>query len=318
MNKTNDYKIICIDGGGTKTRGVLFVNGNVAAERTFEYSTRIGAIGFGEACDRTLHVITELCHNAQVTTTDIDIVVAGLAGVWLTQEKARALNLIKTLARQSFLSINDLVVTSDAELALEGAFDEGDGIITIVGTGSIGLAKKANSDEIFRCGGWGIELDDEGSGAWLGREGITAVVKALDGRGNKTSLTQKLISFIPQFDLSEPRTLVSAYNDKHFEYQKITPLVMECAAEKDKVCSEIVKSAAKHLAAIPNALLSQFAKNSTARVALMGGIITNKTLLAKMLIEEIKKNPRLQLVEPEGDAIRGALKIALRTLENID
>ncbi len=77
------------------------------------------------------------------------------------------------------MHLNDLIVLSDAEIALEGALGEDDGIIIIIGTGSIGIARQGKN-KLFRCGGWGIELDDEGSGAWIGREGITAVVRDLE------------------------------------------------------------------------------------------------------------------------------------------
>ena len=192
MTSKEDYKIICIDGGGTKTRGVLFSGNDMVAELKFG-TTRIGAITFGNACERILNMITELCKKADINTiTEIDVIVVGLAGVWLEIEKKRAMHLIKTLASTSNNKINDLIVTSDAEIAMEGALNGSNGIITIVGTGSIGLAKYSDNQPIVRCGGWGIELDDEGSGAWVGREGITAVVRSLDGRGKKTSLTNIL------------------------------------------------------------------------------------------------------------------------------
>jgi len=310
-----DYKIICIDGGGTKTQGVLFSGDDRIAELKFG-TTRIGAIGFGEACERILNMIIELCRTANISKiTEIDVIVVGLAGVWLENEKKRAMHLIKTLASTSNNKINDLVITSDAEIAMEGALNGNNGIITIVGTGSIGLAKYSNNQPIVRCGGWGIELDDEGSGAWVGREGITAVVRSLDGRSIKTSLTNKLKNEIPRFDINEPRTIVSSYNDKLFEYQNITPLVMECAAENDEVCKDIIQRAAKHLAELPFSLIKNF-KTKKVNVALMGGIIDNDTLLGNMLKKELKINSQINLVQPIGDAIIGAKNIGISVIEN--
>ena len=315
MNNKEDYKIICIDGGGTKTKGVLFSGEENIAEIKFG-TTRIGAIGFGEACERTLNMIIELCKTANIDKiTEIDVIVVGLAGAWLENEKKRAMHLIKTLASTSNNKINDLVVTSDAEIAMEGAFNGSNGIITIVGTGSIGLAKYSNTQPLVRCGGWGIELDDEGSGAWVGREGITAMVRALDGRGDKTDLTEKLKNEIPRFDVKEPRTIVSAYNDKLFEYQNITPLVMECAANGDEVCKDIIQRASKHLAELPISL-SKYFKTKKVDVALMGGIIDNNTLLGNMLKEELKNNPKINLVQPIGDAIIGAKNIGISVIES--
>ena len=315
MTLKEDYKIICIDGGGTKTRGVMFSGDENIVELTFG-TTRIGAIGFGEACERTLNMIVELCKSSNVEKiTEIDVIVVGLAGAWLENEKKRAMHLIKTLASTSNNKINDLIVTSDAEIAMEGAFDGNFGVVTIVGTGSIGLAKYSDTGPLARCGGWGIELDDEGSGAWVGREGITAVVRSLDGRGKKTILTEKLKTEIPRFDINEPRTIVSSYNDKLFEYQNITPLVMECALEGDKVCKDIITRASKHLAELPFSLIKNF-KTNKVDVALMGGIIDNDTLLCNMLKDELNKNERINLVAPIGDAIIGAKNIGLNVIKN--
>jgi N-acetylglucosamine kinase-like BadF-type ATPase len=316
MISNDDYKIICIDGGGTKTNGVLFSNDKVVAQIR-SGTTRIGAVGFGEACERTFNVIVELCRQAELTTSEIDMIVVGLAGCWLESEKKRALYLIKTLASTDGQAINDLYVTSDAEIALQGAFKGKNGIITIVGTGSIGLARYKAKKPLARCGGWGIELDDEGSGAWVGREGITAVVRSLDGRGKDTMLTQKLIELIPRFDINEPRTIVSAYNDRVFEYQFVTPLVMECAQDGDAICLDIMQRASKHLSELPLSLLKYFDGKKAVDVALMGGIIDNNTLLAQMLKEELGQNEHINLVEPAGDAIQGAKTLAFQIIDEL-
>lgn len=312
MINNNEYTIIGIDGGGTKTRGVLFSNGEIKAE-IVSGTTRIGAVGVGESCERTLTVITELCSKTGIETSEVDAIVIGLAGVWLDEEKKRSQNLIKTLARSQRTVINDILVTSDAEIALEGAFGDNDGIMTIVGTGSIALGKFKGKH--FRCGGWGIELDDEGSGAWIGREGLTAVVRALDGRGKPTMLAHEIESLYPTINLEEPRTIVKAYAERAFEYQNLTPHVMKCAEAGDEVCMKIITDSAVHLAELPKAIAKNF-KDLPVNVALMGGIIDADTLLKKLLEKEIAKNKSLKLIKPKGSALDGAIAIGFRMVAN--
>ncbi len=311
--KKSENTIIGIDGGGTHTRGSLFREGKIIA-KVKSGTTRIGAVGVGESCERTLNVITELCKQAEIEIAEIDAIIVGLAGVWLEEEKKRSQQLLRTLARGQYLTINDLIVTSDAEIALEGAFDGGNGIITIVGTGSIALAKNGRKP-LGRCGGWGIELDDEGSGAWIGREGLTAVVRAIDGRGKHTSLTEKVGEQISSIDLEQPRTIVKAYNEGAFQYQMLTPTVMQCAEEGDEVCLDIIKRSAMHLAELPNAVLPNYEPDEVVPVSLMGGIIEADTLLAKLLIKEIEKNKQIKLVSPKGDAIHGAITMGHKLIE---
>ncbi len=315
MKVKNDYTLIGIDGGGTHTRGILQRENKVVAEAK-SGSSRIGSVGVGESCERTLNVILELCNKAEIDISELDAVVVGLAGVWLEEEKKRSQQLLKTLGRAAGVKFNDLIVTSDAELALEGAFAGEHGIITIVGTGSIGLGRVGKSG-LVRCGGWGIELDDEGSGAWIGREGLTAVVRALDGRGKATKMTQRIPEFSSIIDLKNPRTIVKAYNDGSFEYHNLTPAVMECAVEGDDVCLNIIKRSAKHLLELPVALLPSY-KGKRVKVALMGGIIDAGTLLAGLLKDEINAHPDLELVEPKGTALEGAINIGVRLIEEME
>jgi len=310
--KENDFTIIGIDGGGTHTRGALFQGKEIKAVSRAG-TTRIGAVGVGEACERTLNVIMDLCAQSKTEAHQIDAVVIGLAGVWLEEEKLRAATLLKTLGRGQNYEFNDIIVTSDAELALEGAFAGGDGVITIVGTGSIALGKIGG--ELVRCGGWGVELDDEGSGAWIGREGLTAVVRSLDGRGKKTSLAKEVEKLYPSITLKQPRTIVKAYNEGAFKYHMFTPHVMKCAEDGDEVAKEIIDRSSGHLVELPQALKRHFGKKKTP-VALMGGIIDNETLLAKLLIDEIKKDKDLKLVEAKGTALNGAYSIGVKLIED--
>jgi N-acetylglucosamine kinase-like BadF-type ATPase len=269
----------------------------------------------GESCERLLNVIADLCEQANIDSAELDAVVIGLAGVWLEEEKKRSTHLLKTLARGQKITLNDLLVTSDAELALEGAFEGGQGIMMIVGTGSIALAKSGS--RITRCGGWGIELDDEGSGAWIGREGLTAVVRAVDGRGKATKLTNILREFNPMINLDQPRTIVKAYAERSFEYHMLTPSVMKCAEEGDEVCEDIIKRASFHLVEHVNVMQGQF-KTKTVPVALMGGIMEADTLLARLLRKELSKNHRIEIVKPKGSALDGALNIGIKLIEEME
>jgi N-acetylglucosamine kinase-like BadF-type ATPase len=308
MEFNSKHTLIGIDGGGTHTRGILYRDGRIAASSRAG-TTRIGAVGVGESCERTLNVILDLCEQADADFTEIDGVVIGLAGVWLEEEKKRSAALLRTLGRGHDFKFDNMMVTSDAELALEGAFQGDSGIITIVGTGSIGLGNPKNKTELVRCGGWGIELDDEGSGAWIGREGLTGVVRGLDGRGKPTKLANVIDDMIPSIDINKPRTIVKAYAEGSFKYPMLTPSVMKCAEEGDEVCLNIIKRSATHLSELPSTLAKEF-DTDTVDVALMGGIIDNETMLAGLLKTEIQKNKKLNLVDPKGNALQGALVMA--------
>lgn len=315
MSAKSDYTIIGIDGGGTRTRGVIYRNKEIIATSNAG-TTRIGAVGVGESCERLLNVISDLCDKAELDSEEIDVVVIGQAGVWLEEEKKRSTQLLKTLARSQKLALNDLIVTSDAELAVEGAFEGKNGIVLIVGTGSIAIGR-LGKNKYIRSGGWGIELDDEGSGAWIGKEGLTAAVRGIDGRDIHTSFTDALAELFPTIDLKNPRTIVKAYSERNFEYQMLTPTVMKCAEDGDAKCLDIIERSSFHLTELLEALLKQYPSHPVP-VALMGGIIEADTLLAKMLIERVKNNPKIKYTKPKGNAIEGAIRIGEALLEIVE
>ena len=80
-----------------------------------------------------------------------------------------------------------MLIVNDALVALTAGAGDGPGIVVICGTGSICYGRN-DAAEAARSGGWGYILGDEGSGYWIGRGALAAVVRHADGRGPATSL----------------------------------------------------------------------------------------------------------------------------------
>jgi N-acetylglucosamine kinase-like BadF-type ATPase len=300
----NNYTVIGIDGGGSKTRGRL-VYGEQQVQRVIG-STRVGVVGFTEACERVVQLLVDLTNDAGIDKSEIDAVVVCVAGIWLEEERQRFAHLLRIIARDSGFNLQDLIATSDAEIALRGAFGSEAGIMLIAGTGTITLGKNKQG-ELIRSGGWGIEIDDEGSGAWIGKKGLSACVKAIDGRGIQTSLLHKLADRYPQISLKFPRTIVSAFMDKVFEYHHLTQMVLEEAENGDSVCLEIVQEAAERL----HENIMAVAKNIPGiplPVSFLGGLLENNTLIARELLNKIKEKDSFNVVNPKGTALDGAIE----------
>ena len=263
-------------------------------------------VGFTEACERVVQLLVDLTNDAGIDKSEIDAVVVGVAGIWLEEERQRFAHLLRIIARDSGFNLQDLIATSDAEIALRGAFGSEAGIMLIAGTGTITLGKNKQG-ELIRSGGWGIEIDDEGSGAWIGKKGLSACVKAIDGRGVQTSLLHKLADRYPQISLKFPRTIVSAFMDKVFEYHHLTQMVLEEAENGDSVCLEIVQEAAERL----HENIMAVAKNIPGiplPVSFLGGLLENNTLIARELLNKIKEKDSFNVVDPKGTALDGAIE----------
>ena len=75
-----------------------------------------------------------------------------------------------------------VVLVSDALVALVAGVGEAAGVVVLSGTGSIAYGRNARHRPPAP-GGWGYVLGDEGSGYWISRQALRAVVRAADGRG---------------------------------------------------------------------------------------------------------------------------------------
>ncbi len=223
---------------------------------------------------------------------------------------------LKKFASKKKLRLRRVIVESDARIALEGAFKGGEGIILIAGTGSIAFGKDAKG-KVCRVGGWGRILGDEGSGYFIGKSGLTAVTHHLDGRGESTKLT-KMVS--KKFGLTDQTAIINAVYKNGFDVASVAPLVLEAASKNDHVCLLIIEQAAVLLAdhvkiAAKKILASSKSKvRSKVKVAFIGGLIANDTLLSNLLSRCIISNiPSVEIIRPMASPAYGAVVMAMQT-----
>ena len=95
--------------------------------------------------------------------------------------------MIRDIMRRLGFRSNTLIV-NDALIALVAGAGASPGVVVISGTGSIAYGV-SHHGVAARAGGWGPTLGDEGSGYWIGRRALAAVMRDADGRGPRTDLT---------------------------------------------------------------------------------------------------------------------------------
>jgi len=121
------------------------------------------------------------------------------------------------------------------------------GGIALAGTGSGAIY--CNKGEIIHLGGYGIPVGDEGSGASIGIQGISAVVKDINGWGEKTLLTEKLYKYL---NLSTIRSSFigelyrKGVNQRNL-FAGFCRYVAECEREGDKTARDIMYSAGRDM-----------------------------------------------------------------------
>ncbi|MCX6138463.1 MAG: hypothetical protein NTV54_13325 [Ignavibacteriales bacterium] len=230
--KPKNRFVIGMDGGGTKTAAVLIdKDGSTLAEHVAGPSN-FQIIGVEKAAKVIVELVRECCSSAQCSPGDINAVTIGLTGAGRPADQERIGKTVLAAAKTARVKIARLSVESDARIALEGAFKGGAGIILIAGTGSIAFGKDAKG-RVHRVGGWGRILGDEGSGFFIGRSGLTAITRHLDGRSPATLLSKMVAK---EFGLKTQSDLIAAVYRNNFDVASIAPLVFKVAAKSDEAC----------------------------------------------------------------------------------
>ena len=301
--------VVGVDGGGTKTRVVV---ADESAKFLADIEGPASAVRPGGA-DRSAEVIAETVKRALeaagVATTLPRVLCVGVAGVGREPEREA---LWQALAGRELAE--EVVVRPDATVALDDAFGDGAGVLLIAGTGSVAFGRSP-AGVIARCGGWGPNIGDEGSGAWIGRRALSVVTAASDGREPETALTGAILTAAQVNEVNELIAWAAAATPAMLA--TLAPAVISEAEAGDLRSNAILSMAVEELVLHVRALARQLFMDERAAVpvALTGGLLRRGTTLRKRLEQRMKSAvPGAQLQGGDVDAARGAVRGALRFL----
>lgn len=226
----------------------------------------------------------------------LDLVGVGAAGAWAAPGAAQ--QLADALAAATDARV---AVASDVVAAHAGALEGGEGVLLIAGTGAAALGIDADGARLVD--GWGPELGDFGSGSWLGREALRAVLRASVGLSPDTVLVPAIETRIGTASdiigwLADPEPLAR-------RLATFAPLVLDSASAGDDVAGGIVEEAVRLLTASAVA-----ASSRTLAVTLHGGL-TQHPWFHAALVASLQAAGR-QAVPAAGNALDGALLLARR------
>ena len=187
----------------------------------------------------------------------------------------------------ALLRTERLIVTTDAEIALGGATETGQGILVIAGTGSIAVGRN-RQDRTARAGGWGFVFGDEGSAFDIVRQALRAVLRMEEGWGPVTGLRDALYAAAESRDSNE---LLHRFYTPAWPRDRIAtlaPVVDRVAETADPVALEILSGAAVQLATLAASVRAQLWKPADAvTVAYSGGVFRSERVVERfrLLVE---------------------------------
>jgi N-acetylmuramic acid 6-phosphate etherase len=301
-----------IDGGGSHTVALLAAGTSdkwTILGRGTAGPSNLQAVGRERALAALDEAVSAAFHAAGITRGSVACACLGLAGA----DRADDQSVIREWAERVRLA-NRVDVTTDAVILLAAGTPQGWGLALIAGTGSIAFGRSANGRRA-RAGGWGYLLGDEGSAYGLVMAGLQAVVRAADGRGPATRLTE---SFLKQLGLNQPQELIAAIyrsGRDRAALAALAPLVLE-EAEKDEIAGAIVEQQARELARAGQAVLHQLRWEGPVPLALAGGLLLGSEMYRQRALQAlttfgVEPGPIALVEEPA----QGAVWLAVTALQ---
>ena len=296
--------VLGIDAGGTKTVCLLADDKGVVLAEARGGGANLQAHGELEV-EKVLHHVMDTALGSR--DIRLSAICLGIAGVDRPQDAEAVRGIMRRIGAKT-----RTLVVNDALVALVAGAGENPGVVLIAGTGSIAYGRDA-SGHAARAGGWGYLLGDEGSGFWIGRRALSAIVRAADGRGPTTQLTDLVMN---RLKLVRPSDLIreTYYRDlRRTAIAGLAPLVQQARDNGDAVAAEILKQAAAELTAAAASVVNKLEmRGEVFPTILAGGIFKAVPWLADEVIRLMSEiAPRSQAsvltVEPALGAVRLAL-----------
>ena len=278
--------VLGVDGGGSGCRAALCDRtGRVLGHGTGGPANATS--DFEEACASVGTAIGVALAAAGLAPDRIAGGFLGLAGMRYPRQ-AEAM-----IAR---LDLKNCTVTEDRPTMIAGALGGPDGAVVALGTGSfVGVVRGGVTRAV---GGWGLQLSDQASAAWIGRAGLAATLEAVDGMQATGALARAMLDRWG----GDPASIVDfAATARPADYGVLAPVVTGSAGD-DPAAAAILRAAAAWI----DRALSALGHDDSLPVVMTGG--TGAT------VQPWLARDGRQFMTPAGSALDGALWLARRAV----
>ena len=292
-----------IDGGGTKTRCAL---GDEKSELATSMVGGSNMVRLGEAQAReAIHAaVRQACVAANISPHQLRRICIGAAGAARPEIAAKIRAILAEITSASVEVVGDMVI------ALEAAFGAGPGVIAIAGTGSIVWGRDA-AGRTARAGGWGFAISDEGSGHWIGRRAVSAVLHARDD-DEKTVLTGLILR---EWQLATVEELVQTANAlPPPDFPRLFPLVLRASEQEDVIAQALLTEAGARLSNLAAAVIRRLSPQPPyVPVAMTGSVFRQSNDIRKVFYNTLQGAfPGLEIRPNPAVPVDGALARARR------
>lgn len=233
--------LISIDGGGTNT-GVCIYDRirNTRSSRVVgggNYKTH----GIEMVRKRIRTCLENMLPDVEDIPAATLFLVMGLSGC----DSQRDLDIYAEMMQEIGFRKEQMMICNDSEMIFRAVTDA-PGICIVAGTGTIALSFSADG-QVWRAGGWGAPISDQGSGYWIGAQITGKYLDWIDGLGEYNEFFPRFRESLDCETDEEAAALLAAMNPaKIAEWGR----PVSEAAPENSLCLEIIRSAAEKAAAL--------------------------------------------------------------------
>ncbi|WP_166998878.1 N-acetylglucosamine kinase [Paramicrobacterium fandaimingii] len=264
----NHITRLCIDGGqsGVRLRGTTGAGAVLTASAP-------GVLTDRPVLDQMADRAREFAAENGATCAEVAVGVSGLTPAATTPERV--------LQGLQPIGVQRVAVAHDSISGYLAANGTDTGVMLAIGTGVVVLA--VTDVGVAKVDGWGNLIGDAGSGYWIGRAGLAAVMRAFDGRGETTTLTDAAEQTFGPLD--ELYMVLQADPRRVSRIAAFCRTTVEAAQRGDAVAADIVRSAARELAHSARSALVRagWSEGTQTRVSAVGALPTKSAYFREHL-----------------------------------
>jgi N-acetylglucosamine kinase-like BadF-type ATPase len=307
--------ILGIDGGGTKTKAVIAsLEGKVLAESTAGASS-FNSVGKTKAAENLNQAVFSAAEKLGMGDISFKSAGFGFAGLNVEED----LKIYKSIVFNEKLKVNlnqeKVFICNDTRIGLEAGSSAKNKIIIIAGTGSncFGINEAGQQ---AGCTGWDYILADEGSGIEVSIKALRAVMRAYDGRGEKTMLSRAVLD---DLGIDNEEGIVGWTYGEAFSKERLgrfARLVCDCAGRGDRISQKILEDeAAESILSVSTVVNKLGLKDNEFDLVFVGGMFKCEEYFKNIVMGGLEKKYKGISFKPlVAEPVQGAIKLALNNL----
>lgn len=307
--------ILGVDGGASKTNiRITDYNGLVLSDITAG-PVNYKSVGLKRAKAEIIKGIVKTIEDSRMKErVFFESSCFGIAGLDSQEDLQKYREILDDKLIKNYFNFNNCILCNDSKIEFAAGSNKEFGIVINCGTGCVcyGIDKKG---EEAISNGWDYILGDEGSGYSIGLNGLKSVMKAYDGRGEYTSLRERVFEHLKIKNELELYKWVYKNIPLKDRIAKFSRMVFECAKTGDEVCLNILKSEAWEAAISVIAVMKKLYLQDKRFDLVMAGSVFDPIYSEEFKKTVIKENVKINFIKLKEKPVSGAIKIAIKNLK---